>query len=120
MANNIENTKGLSKLTLIPLRILWWKITIIVRRRRRCLTSVVDIVNNVEVVFHRGAVCPAEAGGQEEEQHHGCWQPAAGQDAEPHISRSPWQHAGDSLWGTARDTEGRRSVKYYSRIHQEL
>lgn len=102
----------------------WWKIAIFVRtrrrRRRRSLTSVVDIVNNVEVVFHRGAVRPAEAGGQEEEQHHSCRQPAAGQDAEPHISRSPRQHAGDSLRGTARDTEGRRSVKYYSLIHQEL
>lgn len=67
------------------------------------LTSVVDIVNNVEVVFHRGAVCPAEAGGQEEQQHHGCRQPAARQDAEPHISRSPGQHAGASLRGTQRD-----------------
>lgn len=70
----------------------------------------------MEVVFHSGAVCPAEAGGQEEEQHHSCRQPAARQDAEPHVSRSPRQHAGDSL----RDTEGRRSVKYHSLIHQEL
>lgn len=83
------------------------------------LTSVVDIVNNVEVVLHRGAVRPAEAGGQEEEQHHGCGQRAAGQDAEPHVRRSSRQHAGDSLRGSARHTEGRRAGKYYSLIHQE-
>lgn len=64
-------------------------------------------MDNVEVVLHRSAVCPAEAGGQEEEQHQGCRQPAARQDAEPHVSRSPGQHAGDSPeGGTVGDAEG--------------
>lgn len=54
-------------------------------------------MNDVEVVLHRGAVSAAEAGGEEEEQRQGCGQPAARQDAEPDISRSPGQHAVESL-----------------------
>lgn len=88
--------------------------------RTKSLTSVVDIVNNVEVVLHRGAVSAAEAGGEEEEQRQSCRQPAARQDAEPDISRSPGQHAADSLKGTAeRSTEGCCSVTRHSLIHQD-
>lgn len=63
-------------------------------------------MNDVEVVLHCGAVRPAEAEGEEEEQHQRCWQPAARQDAEPHVSVSTGQHAADSLkalQGTQRD-----------------
>lgn len=57
-------------------------------RVRTRLTSVVDIVNNVEVVLHRGAVSAAEAGGEEEEERQSSGQPAARQDAVRDISRS--------------------------------
>lgn len=79
-------------------------------------------MNNVEVVLHRGAVSAAEAGGEEEEeeQRQSCRQAAARQDAEPDISRSPGQHAADSLKGTAeRNTEGCCSVTCHSLIHQD-
>lgn len=72
------------------------------------LTSVVDIVNNVKVVLHRGAVRAAEAGGEEEEQRQSCGQPAARQDAVAVISRSPRQHAVEVAQGTEKRTEGRR------------
>lgn len=54
-------------------------------------------MNDVEVVLHRGAVSAAEAGREEEEQRQGCRQPAAGQDAVLDVSRSPRQHAVESL-----------------------
>lgn len=55
-------------------------------------------MNDVEVVLHRGAVSAADTGGEEEdEQHQSCRQPAARGDAEPEVSRSAGQHAGDSL-----------------------
>lgn len=54
-------------------------------------------MNNVEVVLHRGAASAAEAGREEEEQRQSCGQPAARQDAVPDISRSPRQHAVESL-----------------------
>lgn len=77
------------------------------------LTSVVDIVNNVEVVLHRGAVSAAEAGGEEEEQSQSRRQPAARQDAVPDISHSPRQHAVESLKALQR-IMGLQSVKYHS------
>lgn len=60
---------------------------------RIALTSVVDVVDDVEVVLHRGAVSAAEAGGEEEEQHQRSGQPAACKGAKAHISHSPLQHA---------------------------
>lgn len=54
-------------------------------------------MNDVEVVLHRGAVSTAETEGEEEEQRQGGEQPAARPDAEPDISRSPGQHAVESL-----------------------
>lgn len=54
-------------------------------------------MDDVEVVLHRGAVRAAEAAGEEEEQRHGCGQPAARQDAvPPDISLPPGQHAVES------------------------
>lgn len=54
-------------------------------------------------MLHRGAVSTAEAGGEEEEQRQSCRQPAARQDAVLDISRSPRQHAVESLKGTGED-----------------
>lgn len=61
------------------------------------LTSVIDVVNDVEVVLHRGAVRAAEAAGEQEEQRQSCGQPAARQDAEPNIRCSSGQHAVESV-----------------------
>lgn len=62
------------------------------------LTSVVDVVDDVEVVLHRGAVRAGDAdAGGEEEQRQSRGQPAARQDAQPDISSSsPRQHAVES------------------------
>lgn len=61
-------------------------------RKVKSLTSVVDIVDDVEVVLHRSAVGAAEAAGEEQQQRQSHGQPAARQDAQPHVSHSAWQH----------------------------
>ena len=60
-------------------------------------------MNDVEVVLHRGAVSAADAGGEEEEQCQDRGQPAARQDTVPDISRSPRQHAVESLKALGED-----------------
>lgn len=47
----------------------------------------------MEFVLHRSAVGTAEAAGEEEEEErHGCGQPAACRDSETDVSRSAGQH----------------------------
>lgn len=50
-------------------------------------------MDSVEFVVHRSAAGAAEAAGQEEEEGHGCRQPAAHRDSKTEISRSAGQHA---------------------------
>lgn len=65
--------------------------------RRRSPTSVVNVVNDVELVLHRGAVGAAEAAGEEEEEERrGCGQPEARRDSEADVGRSAGQHPAGS------------------------
>lgn len=73
------------------------------QRAGAALTSVVYVVNDVEVVLHRGAVSAAEAGGEQQEQRQSCGQPASRQDALPDSSFSFSQHAGGG--GVGQGTE---------------
>lgn len=70
-------------------------------------TSVIYIVNDVKVVLHRGAVSAAEAGGEKQEQHQSCRQPAARQHALPDSSFSPGQHAWVGGVGQGTEEDGR-------------
>lgn len=65
-------------------------------------------MDNVEFMFHCGAVSAAEAAGEEkQEQRQSSRQPAAPRDAEPDIGRSAGQHA---VWSPARRDSGQRDA----------
>lgn len=85
-------------------------------RKGSVLTSVVHVVNDVEVVLHGGAVSAAEAGGEEEQQHHSRGQPAARQDAAPRMSRCRRQHALESVKALLGGWRGQITVLGHARL----